>query len=198
MRVTQATREKTRRAILSAARGQFAAVGYESAKTRAIATEAGIAAGTLFNYFQSKEALGLALVMEATGAAEVEFDANRRAGEGLDEKLFAYIATQLRHLASTRSWVGAVLDSALSPLRAEAPDCPSGEFRRHHLERVSEWLRAVGGSDDADRTLDLHLYWSLYLGVVGFWANDESHNQEATLALLDRSVGLFCHALSEQ
>ena len=46
--------------------------------------------------------------------------------------------------------------------------------------------------------LSLHLYWSLYLGVLSFWARDTSHNQEATLALLDRSIRLFCRALREE
>ncbi len=200
MRVTQATREKTRQGILVAARIQFAEVGYEEAKTRAIATAAGIATGTLFNYFSSKEALGIALVSEAIVAAESEFDSSRREGESLEETLFAFIATKLRHLDPLRSWAPTVLDAALSPLRAESTDGVGGEMRRHHLERVDEWIRrepALHG-ESSERTVDLHLYWSLYLGVVSFWAHDESHNQEATLALLDRSVGLFCNALQEK
>jgi AcrR family transcriptional regulator len=200
MRVTQATRDKTRRAILVAARDQFDAVGYEEAKTRGIAAEAGIAAGTLFNYFESKEALGLALVSDATRLAEEEFDASRREGESLEETLFAFIATQLRHLDAMRSWVPVVLDAALSPLRAESRDGIGSQLRRSHLARVASWLRNATSSrgESPDHTVELHLYWSLYLGVVSFWAHDDSHNQEATLALLDRSIGLFCNALHER
>jgi hypothetical protein len=37
----------------------------------------------------------------------------------------------------------------------------------------------------------LQLYWTLYLGVVAYWAADDSPHQEDTLALLDRSTKLF-------
>lgn len=197
MRVTRETRERTRNAILAAARQQFAEVGFEAATTREIAQRAEIAAGTLFNYFPNKEALGLALASEALQTAELEFAESRREGESLEEKLFAQVAIGLRHLDSTRGWIADVFETALSPLRRDDGENPAGELRRHHLERVSGWLLEEFGPR-AQSALDLHLYWSLYLGVIAFWARDDSHNQEETLALLDRSIGLFCRALREE
>lgn len=200
MRVTRETREKTREAILEAAAYHFCASGFEAATTREIAAAAGIAAGTLYNYFPTKEALGLALVAEAAEAGEVEFAATRRAGETLEERLFARIAIQLRHLTPTRPWVGAVLDADLSPLRAEAAGGPAASLCRRHLEQVSLALRDEPGlrPGSAESTVNLHLYWSLYLGVVAFWSRDASHHQEDTLALLDRSIELFCRALRQE
>ncbi len=200
MRVSQETKQKTRQAILYAARAQFLSAGYEAATTREIATMAGVAAGTLFNYFPSKEALGLAIIAQADEEAQSEFDANRRVGETLEERLFAHIAIQLRHFSPARAWIGGILDTALSPLRTETSEGTASALRRSHLERVVSWLAEEPSlrPGSAENPVDLHLYWSLYLGVVSFWARDESHNQEATLALLDRSIGLFCHALREQ
>jgi hypothetical protein len=37
----------------------------------------------------------------------------------------------------------------------------------------------------------MQLYWTLYLGVLAYWAADTSLNQEDTLALLDQSLKLF-------
>jgi hypothetical protein len=37
----------------------------------------------------------------------------------------------------------------------------------------------------------LQLYWTLYTGVVAFWARDRSPKQEDTLALLDESIEMF-------
>jgi len=37
----------------------------------------------------------------------------------------------------------------------------------------------------------MQLYWTLYLGVIAYWAADDSPNQEDTLALLDQSTKLF-------
>ncbi|HZU35991.1 MAG TPA: helix-turn-helix domain-containing protein [Gemmataceae bacterium] len=57
MRVTAVTKAATRQRILEAARQLFAAKGFEASTTRDIADAAGIASGTLFNYFTTKEAL---------------------------------------------------------------------------------------------------------------------------------------------
>ncbi len=200
MRISKQARERTHRTILETARSQFDQIGYQATTTRGIARAAGIAAGTLFNYFPSKEDLGLALIVEAAELAEVERNSIERTGEALAERLFSHIAIELRHFAPARAWISEVLDTTLNPLRTEVPGSLAGELRRRHLERVSGWLREEQGlrPDVAESPVELHLYWSLYLGVLGFWAHDESHSQEASLALLDRSIRLFCHALREE
>ena len=53
-----------------------------------------------------------------------------------------------------------------------------------------------GSLAGADDPFALHLYWSLYLGVISFWIRDESSKQEDTLALLDRSIRLFVNSLN--
>ena len=40
------------------------------------------------------------------------------------------------------------------------------------------------------------LYWTLYTGVLAFWSDDPSPNQEDTLALLDQSMAMFVSWLS--
>ena len=45
--------------------------------------------------------------------------------------------------------------------------------------------------------LALQLYWTLYTGVLVFWANDKSPKQEDTLALLDHSLNMFVGWLRE-
>ncbi len=46
--------------------------------------------------------------------------------------------------------------------------------------------------------MNMHLYWTLYLGVLSFWAADESPNQEDTLVVLDQSMRLFVGSLSSE
>jgi AcrR family transcriptional regulator len=197
MRVTRQTQQETRRRLLEEAQTLFSEVGFAAATTREVARRARVAAGTLFNYFASKEALGAALLGRAAEAAEAEFETARREGEPLEETLFAWIAIQLRHLEPCRAWVSEVLDAGTSLLRSSAGE--GGEeaerFRVHQLERISGWLAARGL--ERESAVDLHLYWTLYLGVLSFWTRDGSHNQEATLALLDRSMGLFVRGLAE-
>ena len=58
--------EERRRQILDAAAAVFARRGYHQARTREIAAEAGIAEGTIYNYFSTKRDLLLALIQRIT------------------------------------------------------------------------------------------------------------------------------------
>lgn len=194
MRVTRETRERTRLAILEAAKRSFRGSGFSAATTRQIAREAGIAAGTLFNYFASKEALGLALLSEAGAAADLEFEGQRRAGETLEEALFALVAIQLRHFEPYRAWITEVLELGWSPLRQGGDSGDADELRLGVLERVGSLL-ARHDARAEEGVLDQHLFWTLYLGTLAFWARDDTEHQQATLALLDRSMGLYCASL---
>ena len=65
-----------------------------------------------------------------------------------------------------------------------------------HLETVRELVSvALAGTEPP--LITLHLYWTLFLGVIAYWADDESPHQEDTLVLLDQSMKLFANSLSE-
>src|SRR5580765_8570420 len=100
MRVTAETKAATRKTILQTARRLFAGNGYEATRTRDIAHAAGIATGTLFNYFQTKEAIVASLADEAIGEAVAH--AQQGEGESLEEDLFALVAAGLRKLKPLR------------------------------------------------------------------------------------------------
>jgi AcrR family transcriptional regulator len=193
MRVTAETKRATRHRILEAARACFSKVGFEAATTRDIAAAAGIAAGTLFNYFPAKEAIAMTLVAESLGAARRQFE-GRPHGESLEEDLFALIAAELRALELHRGYLRPVLETALSPLvLAEAS--PEGEaIRVEHLEAV-ERLVAARGPGGPLSPVALSLYWTLYTGVLAFWACDTSPHQEDTLAVLDHYLKAFVGSL---
>ena len=67
-KVSDEHREAVRSKLLKAAARCLARKGYEATTTRDIATEAKVSAGTLYNYFPSKEALIEALAEEHLGA----------------------------------------------------------------------------------------------------------------------------------
>jgi hypothetical protein len=104
------------------------------------------------------------------------------------------IAAELRGLRPHRGCVRPVLETALSPLaRAEAS--PDGEtIRVGHLEAVA---RLVGARMPADSVSPVawNLYWTLYTGVLAFWACDGSPHQEDTLAVLDHYLRAFVASL---
>ena len=194
MRVTAETKAATRQRIVEAARQLFAAKGFEAGTTRDLADAAGIATGTLFNYFATKEAVLAALAAEAANEAAAEF-AEKTLQEGsFEEELFAFIAAGLRKLKPLRKHLTVLLETALSPLIATS----SGEepsLRLAHLETVARLAKKHGLGELGP--VALQLYWTLFTGLLVFWANDRSPKQEDTLALLDDSLAMFVGGLKK-
>lgn len=191
MRVTKKTKLKTRAAILSAARNLFVEKGFEKTITRDITTKAGIAAGTLFNYFPSKEALGLEIICEELEEAKQDYTQLLRGEEALDEALFLYIITGLNRLKPHRHYVAEIVETALSPFAGSE----TGErIRLEHLQMVADLTKSHHIPNPLS-FVTVQLYWTLYLGVLSFWAQDSSENQEDTLVLLDESLRLFVASL---
>jgi AcrR family transcriptional regulator len=186
MRVTAQAKAATREKILREARRLFAESGFEATTTRDIAREAGIASGTLFNYFATKEAIVAALAGDAVAGASATPPAYE--GQTLEEDLFALVAAGLRKLKPLRRHLPALLETSLGPL-AVAADEDSTSLRVGHLEAVLD-LAARHGLGELPATA-LQLYWTLYTGVLAFWANDKSPKQEDTLALMDDSIEMF-------
>jgi len=194
VRVTTQTKNRTRERILGAARRLFARQGFDQTTTRDLASAVGIAAGTLFNYFPSKEALATTLVADALRDAAGDFDTQLRGDESADEALFLLVVCGLRRLEPLRGYVGAVLETALSPFVDSAICAEADALRLSHLKIVAGTL-AAHGIDAEPSPVTMHLYWTLYLGVLAFWAGDDSPKQEDTLALLDQSMRLFVASL---
>lgn len=196
MRVTPETKEATRKKILETADELFRRTGFETTTTRDIARAAGIATGTLFNYFPTKEAIALTLIAESRvpttrkrGAAEKEEYAS------LEEALFAHAAASLRQLKPYRSYLAPVLDTTLSPMVAGRDGEVGQLLRTEHLERIVVLARQYQ-LDEALTPIALQMYWTLYLGMLSFWLNDNSPKQEDTLALLDQSMEMFVQWLT--
>ncbi len=188
MRVSAETKAATRQRILAAARQKFAANGFDASTTRDIADAAGIAAGTVFNYFPTKEAILGALMAESASEAREEFERGNAEAESFEEELFAFVAAGLRKLKPLRKHLPALLETTLSPL-VVAADREVPSLRQGHLEIVARLAKKHGLEELS--SVALQLYWTLYTGVLVFWAGDHSPRQEDTLALLDQSLEMF-------
>jgi AcrR family transcriptional regulator len=191
MRITTEAKVATRERIIKAAARLFRKNGWESTTTRGIASAAGIATGTLFNYFESKEAIVAALIGEALERAEQEV---RNRDESLEEKLFTFIWTELASLRTYRTFLADAAESILSPLRRYSRESAGDSIRANHLEAVEQILISHGIPGPL-QAVTMQLYWTLYLGVFAHWATDDSPKQEDTLALLDHSLKLFVTSL---
>jgi len=195
MRVTTKTKQRTRDRIVDVARNLFHNKGFKQTTTRDIAKAARIAAGTLFNYFPTKEDLALTLLADALDQSDGDFARRRRGDESLDEDLFLFVVSGIRRLEPYRHYAAPVIETGLSPFTPGA-SCAVGErLRVRHLESVVDILAAHDASIEPS-FVAMHLFWTLYLGVLAFWSKDASPKQEDTLIVLDQSIRLFVGSLT--
>lgn len=188
MRITTEEKNATRQRILASALELFRTRGFEAATTRDLARAAEIAVGTLFNYFESKEAIVAFLAEDALAKARADFTSQPFEG-ALEEELFSLAVSELRQLKPLRKFIAPVLETALSPLATVRSNGDSQPLRVEHLEIVARIARKHGVADVSP--VAMQVYWALYTGALAFWAGDKSPKQEDTLALLDQSFRMF-------
>ncbi len=195
MRISEHAKRERRARILEKAAEIFTEKGFDATTTRDIALVSGLATGTLFNYFPTKETLAMSMVTEALRRAREDFQRRRTKKENLAEEIFLFIAAGLRRLRPLRPFLGPVLERSFSPFPRKNV-CAEGEAaRQEHLAAVQEIIGRHGFEETPDY-IAMTIYWSLYLGILAFWANDESYNQEASKSLIDYSVRMFVQVIS--
>src|SRR5262252_4396456 len=102
------TKQKIRDNIVRAALELFQTKGFETTTTKAIARKAGIAEGTVFNYFKTKEDIALYFFEQEVDHAIAAVRENPRLRRAtLEEKLFTLVQSQLEYLAPYERFIGA-------------------------------------------------------------------------------------------
>jgi AcrR family transcriptional regulator len=125
--------DRRRTQILDAAARVLAERGYHRTTVRDIAREAGIADGTIYLYFSSKQELLLALIARLGRFAERRADFAEHAGMDLREFSRTYMARRLAQVRETRRLFTAVLPELLA----------DADLREAFAERVAEAYEAA-------------------------------------------------------
>lgn len=193
------SKERTRQKILKAALELFRKRGLDATTTRMISTKAGIAEGTLFNYFKTKEDLALYFFQKETDDLIEWFENDKRLAKApLPEKLFAIIHRQLEYIGPYEDFIGAVFFRALQPESKLSPiSLESQELRLRYLRFIRGVLDEAAERDEIPRVglMGAYGFGLFYMGIVLHWLHDTSPGKQKTLALLDRSLALGTKAL---
>ncbi|HTI72104.1 MAG TPA: TetR/AcrR family transcriptional regulator [Candidatus Limnocylindria bacterium] len=183
-------KELTKDRILAAALELFREKGLEGTTTKEISQRAGIAEGTLFNYFRTKEDLALFFFQKETDDLIAWYQGNTHlAKASLPEKLFAIMHRQLEYLAPSEDFIGAVFFRSLQPHSKLNPlSLESQQLRLRYLMFIRGILAEAEEKGEIPPLGDLGSYGVglFYLGVVAHWLNDTSEGKQKTLAVLDR------------
>jgi AcrR family transcriptional regulator len=187
-------KETTKRRILNSALELFKEKGFDRTTTKEVSKRAGIAEGTLFNYFKTKEDLALYFFQKETDDLMQWYQAETRLRKApLAEKLFAIIHRQLEYIEPYEDFIGAVFWRSLQPTSSLSPlSFESQELRLKYLRFIREILAEAEEKEEIPHVGNLGAYGVglFYIGVVTHWLHDGSRGKQKTLALLDRALNV--------
>ena len=143
------TKVANRQAILDAARKVFGELGYETATVRDIIRRTGLAAGTFYNYFKSKDEVYLALASEGARQFAPLLKALRAQSATWEEFVHAAIEAYFLFLADAhKSWLAQRPPGEMQPhVHGETPEMTAvfNEVREAIVDEI-----ARGGAPAAD------------------------------------------------
>ncbi|WP_374657787.1 TetR/AcrR family transcriptional regulator [Phenylobacterium sp.] len=143
------TKVANRLAILDAAREVFGELGYETATVRDIIRRTGLAAGTFYNYFKSKDEVYVALASEGARQFAPLLKAQRAQSANWEEFVHAAIEAYFLFLADAhKSWLAQRPPGEMQPhVHGETPEMTAvfNEVREAIVDEI-----ARGGAPAAD------------------------------------------------
>jgi len=183
--------ELTRNAILERALQLFRDNGFQSTTMRDVATQAGVALGAAYYYFDSKDDIVMGFYERAQAHLAPLLDQSLANAKGLHDRLHAIIQLKLEYFAADRKLMGA-LSAHIDPHHPLSPF--SKETRSIRDQDIGFFSRAVeGGKVRVPEDLNVHLprvLWLYQMGLILFWVYDSSPKQERTMELFDKSLAI--------
>ena len=170
---------RTRRALLDAAAGEFGEHGFHAASISAITRRAGMALGSFYTYFDSKDAIFRALVSDMSEQVRDHVaPAIREAGDGIAGER-----------AGLESFLGFVRQhKELYRIIDEAEFVDAASFRRHYAstaDRIAQRLRAAAARGEVRTDVEEVHAWAVmgmnvFLGLrYGVWDEDRPADEVA-------------------
>lgn len=191
--------EQTRALILETAVQMFMERGYEDTTMRAIAERAGVALGSAYYYFRSKEQL----IQAFYGRTHLEHVAETRdllrTERTLRGRLQGVMAAKLRTIEPYHRFSGVLFRTAADP---ESPLNPfSQESLPARLEATEIFAEVVRGAEDRKLPKDLEaelpdLLWMYHMAIVLYWIHDRSPGRARTWTLMERTVDLVARLIA--
>jgi AcrR family transcriptional regulator len=184
--------EETRTRILEAALRVFRERGFERATMREIASEAKVALGAAYYYFDSKEAIVMAFYAQSQERMKADIERILDKSRTLEERLHGIISEKFEHFAPNRKLLGA--------LSAHAdPEHPLSPFSRETAsireQDIAAFERAVEESKfklpGNIRPYLPRLLWLYQMGLILFWVYDRSQNQKKTRLLFEKTLKML-------
>ncbi len=190
--------EQTRALILETALRLFRERGFEETTMRVIAEEAGVALGSTYYYFSSKNELILDFYERMQAAQFAAGEGILLTEKSLKGRITGSLRTQMAVMAPYQRLflalfkVGADPESTVSPF--------SGATQKTRDAAIKRCEEIVIGSqekipDDMAKELPM-LLWLYQLSIVLFWIYDRSPHFVRTYKLIELSSDIICNLIN--
>lgn len=151
-------REATCNAILEAAEAVAAREGKSGASLQAVAKEAGIAVGTIYNYFDDKEELFAAVFSRrhAELFEAIDLAAKKHAKDTFERQLDAFVRAVFTHFDARRAFLRLALDQradlqlAKAKSQAKHPALRQLQERAEHVVRIGVRAKQLRSDENLD------------------------------------------------
>ena len=188
---------RTRAGLIAAARRVFERDGFVDARVTDIAATAGVAHGTFYTYFNSKEAVFRDVIADVRDqllgfVQEYPVDPESARPSVIERAHLRYLETYRDNAALIEIWHSvAMMDQAVKQLLVEA--------QQAHVARVERTLRVLQRHDLADAEIDPHITAHAMAGMLtrfaaGWFAEGDARELDEGVRQLTRlwtnAVGL--------
>ncbi len=188
-------KEATKGRILDVSLQLFQKQGFARTTMRDIARKSGIALGTTYNYFPTKDHLAGYFFERALDEVMERFRRTHPKDASLEEKLFLLISIELEQIAPYEEFLHLIVTHAILPTsRLHPASRDSQRLKGRYLDFVGGILEGRLATFGFD-SMVLDAFWVFHLGILMFWMNDASRKKEDTFILLDKSLRFILSAL---
>jgi AcrR family transcriptional regulator len=193
-------KEATKKKILEVSLQLFRKKGFGRTTMRDIAKKSGIALGTTYNYFPTKEHLALYFFERALEDVMERYRKEEPPDAPLEERIFLLLSLELERIAPYEEFLHLIVTHAVVPTSRLHPfSVDSQRLKNRYLEFVGRMLEEARERGEFEAvgfdSMVLSAFWVFHLGIMMFWLNDASRKKEDTFILLDKSLRFILNAL---
>lgn len=193
-------KEQTKKKLLEVSLQLFQKEGFGKTTMRDIARKCGIALGTTYNYFPTKEHLALYFFERALDEVMERYRKEEPPDAPLDEKLFLLLSIELEQVAPYEEFLNLIVTHAVVPTSRLHPfSVDSQRLKNRYLDFIAKILEESKEKGEFQLvgfdSMILQAFWVYHLGIMMFWMNDGSRKKEDTYILLDKSLRFILAAL---
>ena len=196
----ESKKEATKKKILEVSLQLFQKMGFGRTTMRDIAKKCGIALGTTYNYFPTKEHIAQYFFERALDEVMERYKKEEPADAPLEEKIFLLLSIELEKVTPYEEFLNLIVTHAMLPTSRLHPfSMDSQRLKMKYLDFVGSILESAKEKGEFSSlgfdSMILSAFWVFHLGIMMFWMNDQSRKKEDTYILLDKSLRFILNAM---